>query len=130
MENIFENAYFGKAYKTRNGRKALYQSGDSEYHHLFLSSCDIIVDEHGDINCREIPDGLDIVSEWTESIEEKELDELDELADFETFKQSEEFNDSIDDVLSLFDSCEQLRVLYKKSLIWAFKKGYRKAMEE
>lgn len=29
MNNIFKNAYFGKAYKTRYGRKAVYIGNDS-----------------------------------------------------------------------------------------------------
>ena len=33
MKNIFENAYFGKAYKTRSGQKAIYlfSSGGGAY---------------------------------------------------------------------------------------------------
>lgn len=30
MKNIFENAYFGKAYKTKAGRKAIYH-GSKEH---------------------------------------------------------------------------------------------------
>lgn len=33
MNNIFENAYFGKPYKTRNGETAIYLS--TEYHDTF-----------------------------------------------------------------------------------------------
>lgn len=45
MENIFENAYFGKPYKTRDGRKAIYhgtkkhRSSDGKvwiYHYLMV----------------------------------------------------------------------------------------------
>ena len=32
MKNLFENAYFGKAYKTRSGQKAIY---------LFSSGCGV-----------------------------------------------------------------------------------------
>lgn len=69
---LFGNAYFGKPYTTRDGRKAIYQRVDDEFHHLFLSSCDFIVDNHGYLNCKEIPSGFDIVSEW--AIDEGELD--------------------------------------------------------
>ena len=31
MNNMFKNAYFGKAYKTRDGRKAIYISRESVY---------------------------------------------------------------------------------------------------
>lgn len=61
---------------TRDGRKAIYQNGDDELHHLFLSSCDILVDSYGYINCKELPSGLDIVSEWQEEISEEEQDRL------------------------------------------------------
>lgn len=71
MENIFENAYFGKPYKTRDGRKAVYlgdntcwiEGGDTE---IGYSRNGLFVDiqEHG----------IDIVSEWT--IDEKELNKM------------------------------------------------------
>ena len=31
MNNMFKNAYFGKVYKTRDGRKAIYISQESVY---------------------------------------------------------------------------------------------------
>lgn len=41
MENIFENAYFGKPYKTRNGRKAIYLgSNGKDGHSLMLDKDD------------------------------------------------------------------------------------------
>lgn len=68
MKNIFENAKFDDKFRTRDGRKAIYQYGDDEFHHLFLSSCDMIVDSQGYVNCKEIPSMLDIVSEWQKPI--------------------------------------------------------------
>lgn len=90
MNNIFEGAYFGKAYKTRDGRKAIYNYHSSGGYH------DIIIDKEGmsyhfadhtngilrlphpseikpdvDYSCP-----IDIVSEWTEEVDEGELDEL------------------------------------------------------
>lgn len=41
MKNIFENAYFGKAYRTRDGRKVIYNYHSSEGYH------DIIIDGEG-----------------------------------------------------------------------------------
>lgn len=76
MNNIFKNACFGKAYKTRDERRAIYQCGDDEIHHLFLDSCDILVDSYGYINCKEIPSGLDIVSEWKKDTIQDKLDLL------------------------------------------------------
>lgn len=39
MNNIFNNAYFGKAYKTRDGRKALYISCGVFEHYLAIKGC-------------------------------------------------------------------------------------------
>lgn len=73
MKNIFENAYFGKAYKTRSGQKAIY---------LFSSGCGAycITEEFKNtvryFHLDGIPydfesskyRGEDIVSEWQEPI--------------------------------------------------------------
>lgn len=66
-------------------------------------------------------------SEWEEEINEEELDKL---ADTETFKKSEEFDNCLDVILSLLDGENQLKIIFKKCLIWAFKVGYRKAMNK
>lgn len=82
--NVFENAYFGKAYKTRDGRKAIYHSYSSLYpdnpyekhHNLILEKIDgerdtvwVWANDYGHID--EHIDGkwlmendTDIVSEW------------------------------------------------------------------
>ena len=75
--NIFENAYFGKEYKTKDGRKALYLNycSSTKYHEL-------ITDDLQDIECDDygffIEDDIDnnIVSEWEEEINEEEFDKL------------------------------------------------------
>lgn len=84
MDNIFKNAYFGKPYKTRDGRKAIYIE-------FFENSAHIIVHRlisEGPYGKRYVnimqngnvfpfrEDKDDIVSEWKESISEEELDEL------------------------------------------------------
>ena len=67
--NIFENAYFGKAYKTRSGEKAIYWLKDDYNcgHELRTYSCVILVDNEGFIDFEHLdmehPD--DIISEWT-----------------------------------------------------------------
>ena len=77
MNNIFENAYFGKAYKTRIGRKAIYIKNLSDYtyhHQLVLDNGDIgVYDNFGKPYGDNV---LDIVSEWHEEINEEKLDEL------------------------------------------------------
>lgn len=81
MNNIFENAYFDKSYKTRDGKKAIY---------LFSSGCGVYcITENFRNKIRYyhfngIPydfefskyRGEDIISEWQEEINEKELDKL------------------------------------------------------
>lgn len=79
MANIFENAYFGKSYKTRDGRKAIYSyciKGKSNEHYLIVDGNHSLLGGYGDngiINaCGYHNSNLDIVSEWQEPINEKE----------------------------------------------------------
>lgn len=79
--NIFENAYFGKPYKTRDGRKALYIGEISRDitdnpHRLVLSVIeDIFVMDDGRLSyLKEY--SYDIVSEWQESINEENIKRL------------------------------------------------------
>lgn len=68
MKNMFENSYFGKPYRTRNGRKAIYIKkvfGIIYHHQLVLDDGDIEV--YHNFGKRFYGDnGLDIVSEWQE----------------------------------------------------------------
>ena len=77
-KNIFENAYFGKAYKTRDSKKAIYIKNLSDYtyhHQLVLDNGDIeVYDNFGKRSYG--GNGLDIVSEWEEEIDEEEIDEM------------------------------------------------------
>lgn len=79
MKNIFENAKFGKAYKTRNGRKALYIEDRIVYEPLskttvLYARCILdtgvfieVVKEPGVSNgVHMLLDNLDIISEWQE----------------------------------------------------------------
>lgn len=85
MANIFENAFFGKVYKTRDGRKAIYLGSfydDKHFpHKIAVENCGTYGYPDDGTYIKE-HDYLDIVSEWSESIdEEKEQlkDELDAL---------------------------------------------------
>lgn len=89
MEDMFKDAYFGKQYKTRDGRKAIYNYHSSGGYH------DIIIDGEGMSyhfadhtnrilnlpileECKNDVDyssPIDIVSEWQE-INEEELDKI------------------------------------------------------
>lgn len=90
-ENIFKNAYFGKPYKTRDGRKALYwryvirDCGEFR-HYLILPNeagelmsrvDEIIANKEGrNLNTPYTDISTDIVSEWQESTDKEELDRL------------------------------------------------------
>ena len=81
-ENIFKNAYFGKAYKTRDGRKAIYISRESVYpfrHALSLGGVSYaIYKDNGKYDMLVQLDNYqaDIVSEWQEEIDKEHLDDL------------------------------------------------------
>lgn len=96
MKTIFENAYFGKAYKTRDGRKAIYHSYNDIYpdnpyqshHNLILEEKDGVRDtiwiwcnDYGHIEEHIEGEWLnetdsDIVSEWQEPIDEHNIEVL------------------------------------------------------
>lgn len=82
--NIFENAFLGKAYKTRDDRKAIYcESYENSSHtviHRLLSKGPFgfrLVNtlSNGNIFSFRM-DKDDIVSEWKEEVNEEELDKL------------------------------------------------------
>lgn len=71
MANIFENAYFGKSYKTRDGRKAIYSyciKGTPNDHYLIVDKNPSLLGGYGDDGianaCGYHNPNLDIVSEW------------------------------------------------------------------
>lgn len=117
MNNIFKNAYFGKAYRTKDGRKAIFIEKDTEYNFPYLL---IIEGDVGyrryDYTAKYVNDmhELDIISEWQEINEE----ELDKLAGHE---YPYEYYTSLHG---------EEEAEYKDDLREAFKAGYRKAMEE
>lgn len=113
MNNIFENAYFGKPYKTRNGRRAIY---DKE--RIFVKGWHwVLIEDEGMYQLND--NGLlqeneetrfDIVSEWQE-VSEEELDKLAE--DF--LSEGYENNCNPD----FMECCKNI-----------YKAGYRKAKQE
>lgn len=118
MKNIFENAYFGKAYKTRGGDKVIlvtlldnvaYLLSEEKIgknslfgNHIHSYRLDGICTEY---QCYV----LDIVSEWQEEINEEELDKL--------------ANKSLEE--SGWGDCDNSLDSYVDGFI----AGYRKAME-
>ena len=81
MYNIFENAYFGKCYKTRDGRKAIYITHEDDRYDIALEGSSgtfsyllrdgILVsyanfDTIYDLRYIDTMIGSDIVSEWKE----------------------------------------------------------------
>lgn len=122
MDNIFKDAYFGKAYKTRDGRKAIYIYKSNIYpfrHILSLGGVE---------NAKYKGNGLydmkieaenyhaDIISEWDEPINEEKLTKL-----------ADESYPCWDCGSSKGVDCD---ICMNPGLIEAFKVGYRKAMEE
>lgn len=95
MKNIFKNAYFGKPYKTRDDKKALYLFGNGcgvycitenfqnkiRYYHFNGIPYDFENSKYR---------GEDIISEWQEQINEKKLNKIAK----ESFPYF--FNDDID----------------------------------
>lgn len=114
MGNIFENAYFGKPYKTRDGRKAIYigesmvDKGAVQLLHEGLLSIYKVMRNGQFWAIPNIESFNDIVSEWQEEIDEKKLDEI---ASMEFYKDQ--------------TSCYNELDIYKT----AFKTGYRKALD-
>lgn len=105
MNNIFENAYFGKAYKTRDGRKVIF------YMATKLGAC--LLSEKFGLQLYHF-DGTsfmkcsksDIVSEWQKEINEEEL--------------AKQYAEN-----SLFGSKTKKQIAY-----CAYLKGYRKALNK
>ena len=79
MSKIFEGAKFGDAFKTKDGRKAIYDGYKNNYRFLILDGgFDIICNDDG---IDTINDN-DIVGRWVEPIDEKRLDDMaSQLAD-------------------------------------------------
>ena len=82
MYNIFENAYFGKPYKTRDGRKAVLISyNQRKPNEPYVCAVACYLDGSIKSNCYNFNEfgrrrtnlisNYDIVSEWQEPIDEK-----------------------------------------------------------
>lgn len=117
MKNIFKNAYFGKPYKTRDGRKAVYSHCiDNKiylmYPHYYINNYSTYVnyeyvDKKGYSYDNQHLSDDDIISEWTEEVDENELNKLATEA-LENINPTKALNK-----IEAFD--------------WGFKDGYRKA---
>lgn len=119
MNNVFENAYFGKAYKTRDGSKAIFICKRTDNAIWGLSqpfAC--VVEGYGEI-WNYYPNGRlyrienfttesDIVSEWQDEIDEEKLSKL-------AWKHAE----------SMDIPCR-----YEETAVESFKAGYKKAKAE
>lgn len=144
MKNIFENAYFGKMYKTRNNGIAFYCRVEGQKHCLMVNDKEndfILCMENGHIfdidkldkpivggkhngktaielygwNREELSNfRLDVVSEWQEEIDEKELDKIAENERLWYRYDNKNCSNTIDDNV----------------YIEAFKAGYRKAKQK
>lgn len=107
MRNIFKDAYFGKQYKLKNGKKAVYI--DKKYYHYLIIEGRSIAFPYNTNGSSHGYDELDAVSEWKEPINEEELDkmaieECDKLLKDEVFT----YNGSECVVLSDAEKCWKL----------------------
>lgn len=124
MKNIFENAYFGKVYKTRDGRKAVYTQGSINCHWLAVEGTSFTWGYNNNGNLvSKIDESMNIVSEWQEEIDEEKIDEL---ARKECSKYFIGSNDWLDIINNQFYNLEQAAI---HAYIVCFKACYRKALE-
>ena len=73
MSNIFEGAKFGDAFKTKEGRKAIYNGCENNLYFLILDGgLDIICSDDG----LDIINDYDIVGRWVEPIDEKRFNDM------------------------------------------------------
>lgn len=116
MENIFENAYFGKEYKTRDGRKALFhRNANNRTWYLITEDINDRIPYNADGTC--VGDSChDIVSEWEEPINEDKLDR------FANKKLLEE--------IKIAKQSESLGQCYGVDFVSGFKAGYKAAKKE
>lgn len=118
MTNIFENAYFGKAYKTRDGRKAIYTIASCGSHWLVIQDTSFTweYNDNGKL-VSDIGNIMDIVSEWQEEIDEEKLNRLAEEYFLNTY------NNGVKD--------PNLEIINEKEFAVAdFKAGYREALKQ
>lgn len=125
MNDIFKNAYFGKAYRTKDGRKAILLQKTFDYDDITQRGFIVAtndwkgiyssypIDMDGKMQCwshqrpEDIFVGGDIVSEWHEEINEEKLDKM--AYDYADYNVDED---------------EDMR-----KVMCHYKAGYRKAME-
>lgn len=111
---MFENAYFGKPYKTRDEKMAIYWR-HAYRHHLFTESGPIECDDDGFFSCcPDLSTIFDIVGEWEEEVDEEKLDRVAENERLWYRYEHQDCSYTIDD--NVFKD--------------AFKAGYKKAKEE
>lgn len=133
MNNLFKDAYFGKMYMTRDGRKAIYffQNGTSKWHDLIVEGerislpyqdSGLAVGKH--LKNPEWPE--DIVSEWEESINEEDLDKLANNYRCESFTTPVTDGENIDTYIESMNVSEYIN-LCEISFKDGFKAGYLKA---
>lgn len=130
MKNIFENAYFGKAYKTRDGNKAVLISL-SDFAVLsmsldnppYITSINITCGMDGKNIDKFLTDKQDIVSEWEEKINKEELDKLANNYRCESFTTPVTDGQNIDTYIESMDVSEYIYIC-EISFKDGFKAGY------
>lgn len=123
MNNIFKNAKFGKPYKTRDGRKAIFYMR-TDFGASLLTERYGLEHYHFDgviFNC--IDERDNIVSEWQEEINEEELVRLSKQ------EQIRLVSDNGINMLSQRNKRHAYLLNIYKLMGLMYKAGYRKAKE-
>lgn len=131
MENMFEDAYFGKQYRLRNGKMAVY-IGKINYDYLIVEGKYISFPYNTDGTSHDNPydEELEVVSEWKESINDEEL----EMLAFNNYCNYCHYCESANakTLEEKYEACQKSEC-YRKTYVWklitGYKAGYRKAKE-
>lgn len=130
-KNIFEGAYFGKPYKTNENTIALYlgeEMGDFKYRLAIPIISDItnkqsyVVLQCDELGCSKTD--IDIISEWTEEVDEEEIDAIVTKLCVENFIDSVDWKDI---VCNLTYNLAQAAI---EAYEIGCKAGYRKALNK
>ena len=124
--NLFKNTYFGKLYKTKDGRKAVFLGWSDKKDKVFLYTQERDMEFYGEEMYN--LDGTtykgttphDIISEWKEEINEDELDKL----------ASERFCEFVNASSSIGIPNDHFNTYVQDICIEFYKEGYKKKAKE
>lgn len=134
MRNIFEGAYFGKEYRTKDNTIVRFiKQNYADDFSIYIPKCKYSVETTHRYNSKGefyLGDGeyghgaLDIISEWEEEIDEEELDDIVNKLCVEKFIDSVDMKDIVCNLT--YDLAQAAIEAYEIGC----KAGYRKALEK